>query len=145
MLPPLVGYKTVVPQGAVISQSLTSLAGLAVNFDHQTQSFKKGAKDNPKKCLPKPQNNTCKSLGFQNHGFKTITKYTIQTLLFHLAGFEDVFGIVVKLVTKFFHIICANYGSKFKRMLSHEQLPKLLLRKETYNATIHIWLTCLDV
>lgn len=55
MLPPLVGYKTVVPQGAVISQSLTSLAGLAVNFDHQTQSFKKGAKDNPKKCLPKPQ------------------------------------------------------------------------------------------
>jgi hypothetical protein len=53
MLPPQDGYKTVVPQGAVISQSLTSLAGLAVNFNQQTRSFKKGAKDNPKKSLTK--------------------------------------------------------------------------------------------
>lgn len=29
MLPPLVGYKTVVPQGAIISSSLTSFAGLS--------------------------------------------------------------------------------------------------------------------
>lgn len=29
MLPPEVGYRVVVPQGAVMSQSLTSFAGLA--------------------------------------------------------------------------------------------------------------------
>ena len=83
-------------------------------------------------------------LGFQNHGFKTITKHTIQNLHFRSTDFKDVFGIVVKLAPNFFNIICANYGSRFKLMLSHKQLPKLLVRKEIYNATIYIWLKCLQ-